>query len=398
MSRRGQVYPFIALMLVSMLGVSALSVDVGYYRYAQRVQQTAVDSAALAGAQAASFASPNAANAAFEDAALNGFATPANGGVTIAVDPNYSDSYTTGGTGVKVTITKTYPRFFGSLFSGGTQSISSSAVARLTGGGAAPDCLYSLGTSGSNFNGMTFNGAHCGIVDNGPSNFNGANINAGSVGYSGGAPNENGTCFGTRPSCSGPTPAPVGTATDPCANLSGCNYLKNNPPPTSPCSSGTLGSPAHPGCYNGPNENGAHVDFTPGLYVFTSSPNFNGATLTCSACDGLTQGVTFVLESGVSMNFNGVTATLEAPTQGDYAGMLFYSPNGSVNFNGVNAANLSGILYFPKQNMNLNGSVTFNGFGSIIADHVNFNGSTQTFGTPPPNNTITGSSKVVIAE
>jgi len=50
-AQRGQILPIVALALVGLLGVSAFSIDVGYAYFAKRQLQSAVDSAALAGAQ-----------------------------------------------------------------------------------------------------------------------------------------------------------------------------------------------------------------------------------------------------------------------------------------------------------------------------------------------------------
>ena len=48
---RAQVLPLIALALVSLLGIAAFSIDVGYAYYAKRQLQSATDASALAGAQ-----------------------------------------------------------------------------------------------------------------------------------------------------------------------------------------------------------------------------------------------------------------------------------------------------------------------------------------------------------
>ena len=50
-AQRGQILPVVALALVALLGVTAFSIDVGYAYYAKRQLQSAVDAAALAGAQ-----------------------------------------------------------------------------------------------------------------------------------------------------------------------------------------------------------------------------------------------------------------------------------------------------------------------------------------------------------
>lgn len=49
--QRGTVLPFIALTLAAVLGFAGLAVDVTYLEYCQDQQQTAVDAAAVAGAQ-----------------------------------------------------------------------------------------------------------------------------------------------------------------------------------------------------------------------------------------------------------------------------------------------------------------------------------------------------------
>ena len=48
---RGQILPLVAIALVALLGICAFSIDVGYAYYAKRQLQSAVDAAALAGAQ-----------------------------------------------------------------------------------------------------------------------------------------------------------------------------------------------------------------------------------------------------------------------------------------------------------------------------------------------------------
>jgi hypothetical protein len=50
-AERGQILPIAALALVALLGITAFAVDVGYAYYAKRQLQSAVDAAALAGAQ-----------------------------------------------------------------------------------------------------------------------------------------------------------------------------------------------------------------------------------------------------------------------------------------------------------------------------------------------------------
>jgi Flp pilus assembly protein TadG len=50
-AERGQILPIVAVALVALLGIAAFSIDVGYAYFAKRQLQSAVDAAALAGAQ-----------------------------------------------------------------------------------------------------------------------------------------------------------------------------------------------------------------------------------------------------------------------------------------------------------------------------------------------------------
>ena len=67
---------------VVLMGMTALAVDVGYWRNQQRLEQTAADAAAIAGADELGYpALADWSTAAKNDAAANGFTD--NGGVTV---------------------------------------------------------------------------------------------------------------------------------------------------------------------------------------------------------------------------------------------------------------------------------------------------------------------------
>ena len=377
-SDRGQTLPFIAMMIFVLIGVLGLAVDVGSYRYDQRTQQSAADSAAIAAAAELNSGSSGAIAAAKADATTNGYRDGVSG-VTVAVNTNYSDSFTGSSNAVQVVVSKAYPKYFGGVLGGaGTVTVATTAVARVAGTG--PECVYQLNPNGSpNFNGMTFNGATCGIIMNGTGNFNGAHVNAAYIGYAGGTPNTNGATFTEA------VPAPALPVIDPCPHIPGCNYLATNAPSTTPCISfngnGYNGYLSQ-GCYNNLNLNGAHVTFNPGLYVINGPTNLNGATLIGS-------GVTFYITSSGSFNFNGTNINLSPPTTGPTAGVLIYEVPGNSanpNFNGATSSNVSGLLYFPSVNVNFNGSL--GAYAVLVVSDVNFNGSTQNFPSPPPNGSM----------
>ena len=47
---RGQILPLVAVGMITLMGMVSLAVDAGYWRYQQRLEQSAADSAAIAGA------------------------------------------------------------------------------------------------------------------------------------------------------------------------------------------------------------------------------------------------------------------------------------------------------------------------------------------------------------
>jgi len=369
------------MLLTALTGITSLSVDVGYYRYEQRLQQSAADSAALAGAAELSTSSSSSVAAAQADATTNGFQDGSNG-VTVTVNTNYSDTFTGSSPAVKVVISKSYQTFFGGVINGGAAvPVSASAVARMSGNENA--CLYQLDPNGfPNFNSMTYNSPQCGIVMNGTANFNGAHIDASSIGYQAGkTPGETGATFTEA------TPAPSLPARDPCQNIPGCKFLTNNPPATSPCSQHPRFNGQTimllPGCFNAPNFNAANITFSPGLYVFTGTPNVNGATLTGT-------GVTFYFTSSACANFNGANLRITPPTSGNLTGISIYASPGAngctPNFNGSSSTQLSGLVYYPSYSVNFNGSI--GGYAVLVVNDVNFNGSTQNFPIPPANGTL----------
>jgi Flp pilus assembly protein TadG len=370
-AQRGQVLPLVAMVFTVLMGATGLAVDVGYHRYELRLEQSAADSAALAGAAELTYGSAAATAAAKADAASNGF-TDGQNGIAVTVDTSYSSSYTASSPAVKVTISKSYPTFFQAVT--GTQSVpvAASSVARMSANNT--NCLYQLSPSGTpNFNSMHFDGPNCGIVLNGTGNFNAATIDAAAIDIAGSMPNENGTTWVEA------TPAPSLPAIDPCPQIPGCAYLQQNPPSTTPCASAyTGGSYLLPGCYDSLNLNGANVTLDPGLYVINGPVNCNGATLRGS-------GVTFYITQNGSLNLNGATSiALTAPTSGDTANMLFYevpTNTSGPNFNG--STSLGGVVYFPNADVNYNGSLSI--YTVLIVGSVNFNGTTQSFPNPPSN-------------
>ncbi len=367
---RGQALPIVAVCFVAIFGFAALAVDVGAAQYRQRMQQTATDAAAIAGASAAEYSSAAAtiSAAAAADATSNGFTTDANNTVTVNWPP-VSGNYI-GNTGaVQVVITSTRPNFFGGIIGQNTTRVMTTATAILTSNGTAP-CVYQLDPNG-NFtsNSATIYAPTCGIIANGSSTYHSGTITAAMVGYAGSI-SVSSTTFVDA------SPAPTIPATDPCAQIPGCAYLTDNPPATSPCLStnltihGTM--TLNPGVYCGgiTGNGGANLILNPGLYVLTGDLTMNGAgTITGT-------GVTIdMVSGGVTLNGNGTT-TLSAPTSGSYNGVLFFQPKANTTgptLNSGHSGSLIGALYFPSAL--ITGNSSGDAWTLIIGSSITLNGA-----------------------
>jgi Putative Flp pilus-assembly TadE/G-like len=381
MKDRGQIVPLVAFLLVGLLGMSALAIDMGFYRYQQRLQQSATDAAAIAAASELAYSQSNASAAAYDAANTNGFATPA---ATVSVNTNYSDSFTTGASGaVQVSITKSYPRFFGAIYSSGTQGITTTAVASLS-NNATADCMYLLSKTspGWSFAGVTVNAASCGLAMNCAPSTAGGDITALSVTYSTCTPSTSGNPF-TINGVADASPTLSGTLQDPCPYITACNYITNNPPSTSSCpntvnqAGGSL--TLMPGCYSSFSCAGCNITLTPSstqLYIFNTS-------VSCAGCTITGDGVTIYAASG-SFSLAGVNYNLSPPTSGNYEGVTFYQPSSnssSPSFAGGSGSNLSGLFYAPAATLSVAGS--FDQYAQFVANTISTAGGSLSLTGPP---------------
>ncbi|MGC2282256.1 MAG: pilus assembly protein TadG-related protein, partial [Candidatus Acidiferrales bacterium] len=189
-SESGQALVFTALALVVLLGFAGLAIDMGTLRYQKRLQQSAADAAAIAGASNLASSSGGVSAGAVAASATNGFSAgsagsgcpppaPATtvGSVAVAVNnPPCSGPHNGDGKYVEVYVSEVQPTYFMSIFGVNSETITARAVATNLSGGNGGGCLYTLGPPSSSIEGVningnaTLNGPSCGIVDNG--NFN----------------------------------------------------------------------------------------------------------------------------------------------------------------------------------------------------------------------------------
>jgi Flp pilus assembly protein TadG len=423
-NQAGQVLVTTALGLVMLLGFAGLAVDVGVMRYQRRVQQTAADGAAIAGALDLSFGSGVTAGAQ-NSATQNGFSDGAGcsggagsvGCVSVAVNNGPLTGPHAGNAAyVEVIVTAIQPTYFMKIFGVNSEPIKARAVATNVSGGTNASCLYTLGKPSASIEGVNVQGnAHllapnCGISDNG--NFdttgNGYSVTSKTLGVSGactgtdcGTPNvtctafPNGQCppIGGAPATGDPltglTPPAQPAKSTTCPASGACDYT----------SSGTV--TIQPGTYSsiliGSN---SVVTMAPGLYYINGSGGlgFNGkGTLT----DAGSAGVMIYFTGTASLNkVNGggnipdiqltpmTTAESVLATGSDkYAGILFYQdPNDLTSpwFGGDNNSTFNGTVYFPTQKLNFYGNTSINFNGTVIADSVGINGNpTVNFGVSP---------------
>lgn len=412
-AQRGQTLPLVGIALLVLMGTAGFAVDVGYHQYQQRMQQTATDSAAIAGAQEGPLGDSSAA--AKQDATNNGYTdntggtacgtNPTVGRVCVQVNnpPVAGDAYNGDSNAVEVQITVYHPTWFERMFGYNMAPVTTKAVATLK---TVPsnNCLYVL-NGGANFNGQTGGGTvtatNCGLVFNGGANFHAATVTADSI-----------QCAAT---CGGgtflsATPQPAAPASDPCGAISFCAKMAN-PPPT--CTGATNVTASNnqvvtviPGCYSGLDlKKAASVTFTCGLYVLTGTLNIrqtgNNATplnVSQSCGTGGSGGVTFYVASGGSIDMGNNNINLAAPASGDYTqysageqNVLIYEAPGNTATINLQSASCNGcqsffqgMIYAPSANLNYNQyTTTTSGNVLIIAGTLNANGGVNSIFNAP---------------
>jgi Flp pilus assembly protein TadG len=119
-SDRGQATVLTLVFLVALLGMAAITLDVGSWYRADRATQSTADAAALAGAQALPTNPGNANTLALQYATKNGGGTT---GVALSSKDETNDT-------IKVTVSRQAPGIFTKLFGVRTVTVGSHATAR----------------------------------------------------------------------------------------------------------------------------------------------------------------------------------------------------------------------------------------------------------------------------
>jgi hypothetical protein len=396
--------------MVVLTGFAGLGIDMGVMRYQKRLQQTAADAAALAGASNLAAGTGGIVAGAQAASGGDGYADTTGGGACVTPPTNLDIGAVTvtvcngPSTGphignakyVEVFVSAGHPTYFMNLLNIPKETITARAVATyVSGGGPNSGCLYTLGSPSSSIEGININGSAtlnaptCGIVDNG--NFNTAGnklvVNADSFGVAGdwqkSGPGGTVTCSPTAPAC--PTIDMPATG-NPMASLSPPSQPGPSPscPASGNCnfsSSGPGNQTIQPGSYSTITiSNNSNVTFSPGIYYINGSAGMavNGnATITGT-------GVMFYFTGDATINMTGTpTVNLTAPTASNcaacpsqYDGILMYQdpadpnvgphPNGP-NIGGNAGSTYNGALYFPSDQVTFFGNSNTNACGSGIS-------------------------------
>ena len=393
--RMGGIFIYAAIAAPVVIGAAGLSVDIGLWYANKRLVQSAVDSAALAGAlelRRSDGDSDSIRDAVHADALINGFSTAQGDNIDVDVDTPE----------VEVTITRTVPGLLSQVVFTETTNVQARAVAKAS---VNDSCIWSL--NGNASGALTVSGSaqvdlSCGVIAN-SSDLSGID--------------ENGTgCLtgteikivgGTGGDCINPTAETgIDPVDDPLAALEAPPYTPcgGGGPPTN--LSGIADYTLNPGVYCGDIKitTSGTATFNPGLYVL------DGVGLTINGASNVYgDGTSFYLsqKGGVADDITisgGATVILSAPSDGPLPGILFYHDrNGSGNIvhNLTGGANmqLNGIIYFPTTDLKFTGGAELSESASIIiADEVTFTGDVHLGGfTTAPGNAILGNSLMLQA-
>jgi hypothetical protein len=443
----GQALFMAAASLVALIGVLGLGIDMGMLRYDKRIQQTAADAAAVAGANNLAWegsgtpvtcAGENASAAnnftdtsggggcANGDVSVCAVSTAAVGTVCVRVN-NPPQTGPHAGTMnaadyVEAYVSVVQPTYFMRIFGVTKQTVTTRAVATdYSGASTVTPCWITTGDP-SNGIGMdqygntTINATSCGIEDNG--NFdpkgNALRINTCSFGVSGTDTGNNaGNVYCNDESL--PPGYGMPTVQDPLANTVTAPAVGT---PINNCCANNASS-VSPGTYNGITVR-SNLTFQPGVYVITGgNPLDCGAKNTITGTGGVmfyfTNGSTLNCQGGDSLNLTAMSKdqASAAGVPGD-AGILMYedpndtntgiptkgnpapcppSGNSGPQLSGNDGSTLNGVLYFPADQLYLTGTSGTTTIGVVIT-YTACTGGNSTFnlqgasGLPAPLPTL----------
>lgn len=340
---RGSILVIVALMLVVLLGFSALVVDVGMAYGQERKLQNALNAAALAGAQALPDTA-NAVTAVNNYIQLNGYSPS-----TMAI--SFSNSNNT----ITVAGTQTVNYVFAKVLGFSSSSIHLSAAATRSG---APQAFNYALFSGDSSQNLELNGSSDSITGSVHSNA-GVDCNGANLTITGACEAPNKVSINGTNSTIGSIEA-SSIVTNGQNSSIGSRLLQAAPQIPMPDFSVTVENIAKQGgtYYNGDqNYNGSDVNISSSIYV-NGNVNVNGSHFSGEGTIVATGNIIF---DGAFVNDSSTDA------------VCLYSANGNIYFNGA-GLDVHGILYAPHGNIIINGA-NQTVHGSVIANGIINNGA-----------------------
>jgi hypothetical protein len=382
-----------ALVLTTMIGFTALGVEVGMWYGERRSMQTASDAAALGAAYKIyedGKGVSGISTAGETEATRNGY-TDGENSVSLTVNSPPTQGPSTGNDyAAEAILTKQQSPLLASLFHKddvtiGTRSV---AVVRVTG----PFCVLAL--SPTNDSSLKFGGTsdlnleNCGIIVDSNSASAMALIGASVVGatyadITGGYTKSNNSTLDLDDGMPNTGEDPLD---DPFADL--------DVPPSAGCDhtnfkvqkNGT--DTIYPGRYCGgiTVNAGAVLTMNPGNYIIAGG-QFNVAGGATVNGDGVTIFLTTDGSSYAQVTINGgAVVNLKAPTAGDYKGIVFFQSRGAPiadtgaqnKFNGGSTMEINGAIYIPNQKLEFSGgNASAGGCTRIVAYTIEFTGNSD---------------------
>ncbi len=375
--RAGGLLVYAAIAAPVMIGAAGLSVDVGLWYANKRLIQSAVDSAAIAGAlelRRSNGDTTSIANVVNADALINGYS--AADGDSIVVDASVSPL-------VAVTITRGVPGLLSQVVFTETTNVQARAVARAD---VNDSCIWSLNPTEAaaiNVVGSADVTLDCGMLANtddpdGIWKEGSGCLAASEFKVAGGYDDtlNSGCALSPVPETS------IQPADDPLASLPAPSYTNcvGGGPPQNLSGSADYTVAAGVHCTNINVTTSGTVTFDPGIHIF------DGAALSIQGGSTVEGSEVFFYWSengGVNDGLDvagGADVTLSAPTTGTYAGILVYqdrntAPGVTHKLTGGSTMDLDGIVYTPSTHVEFAGGTAADSSSiMIIADTVDFKG------------------------
>jgi Flp pilus assembly protein TadG len=356
----GQVVILMAISLVVLLGIAALSIDASHMYDRRNALAAAADAAAKSAAIEVR-RNPSASLAdlqAFANQQVTAHGFNPSGATTVVVNHPPATGPFAGNSGyVEAIVSEPTSTFFGGV----TGIASMTPGARAVAGAANPqNCLITMASPGSSpvslqIGNSTLTLSNCGAASAG--DLAGTNPNARITGSPLPSVSATGTCSGTC-GAMGVLTTGAPPPTDPLAGLAA---------PANPggCAAGTA-TTLGPGCYTSIAT--SVQTLTAGIYYVTGPVNIDNLTGT--------NVLIYLTGSGRLTATNNKDLTLTAPTSGLYAGIaIFQDPSDTNNFSVGNnfTLTLSGALYMPGADVNFPNSIDFVATGCtlLIAKSLN---------------------------